>query len=67
MSDWSQNMRSNDTIMIWFMHYEKLKSSNLTQIDANTLIMDLTSILSLIPNLRDEKSAKCKSHSQLRT
>ena len=49
-------MYSNNNIyMIWFIQYKKLKSSNLTQIDAKTLIMDLTSILSLISSLRDEK------------
>ena len=37
------------------MQYKKLKSSNLTQIDVKTLIMDLTTILSLILDLRDEK------------
>ena len=49
-------MYSNNNIyMIWFIQYKKIKSSNLTQIDAKTLIMDLTSILSLISSLRDEK------------
>ena len=41
--------------IILFMQYKKLKSSNLTQIDVKTLIMDLTTILSLILDLRDEK------------
>ena len=52
--------------MIWFIQYKKLKSSNLTQIDYKTLIMDLTSILSLISSLRDEKNDKCKSYYQPR-
>ena len=64
--DWSQNIHSNNTYMIWFMQYKKLKSSNLTQIDAKTLVMDLTSILSLIPGLRDENNVKYKNHFQLR-
>ena len=51
--------------MIWFMQYKKLKSSNLTQIDVKTLVMDLTSILSLIPGLRDENNVKYKNHFQL--
>ena len=37
------------------MQYKKLKSSNLTQINGKTPIMDLTFILRLIPSLRDEK------------
>ena len=41
------------------MQYKNLKSSNLTQIDARTLVMDLTSILSLILGLRDEKEIIC--------
>ena len=45
---------------------KKLKSSNLTQIDAKTLVMDLTSIFNLIPNLRDEKNDKYKNHYQPR-
>ena len=56
----------NGTYMIWFMKYKKLKSSNLTQINVKTLLMDLTSILSLILGLRDKKNVKCKSHSQPR-
>ena len=50
------------------MQYKNLKSSNLTQIDARTLVMDLTSILSLILGLRDEKkNYLCKSHYQVST
>ena len=37
------------------MQRKKLKSSNLTEIHAKTLAMDLTSILSLIIGLRVEK------------
>ena len=48
------------------MQYKKLKSSNLTEINAKTLIIDLISILSLILGLRDEKNDKCKSHYQPR-
>ena len=57
-------MHSNDTYMIWFMQYKKLKSSNLTQIVVKTLVMDLTSILNLTSGLRYEKNNKCKSHYQ---
>ena len=41
--------------MIWFIQYKKSKSSNLTQIDTKTLVIDLIFILSLISGLRDEK------------
>ena len=37
------------------MQYKKYKPFNSTQIDAKTLFMDLTSILNLIPSLKDEK------------
>ena len=59
-------MHSNDIYMLWFIQYKKLKSSNVTQIDAKALFMDLTSILSLIPSLRDEENDKCKSYYQPR-
>ena len=52
--------------MIRFMQYKKLKPSNLTHIDAKTLVIDLTSILSIIPSLRDEKNDECRSHYQPR-
>ena len=43
------------------MQYKKLKSSNLTQINGKTPIMDLTFILR--PVLRDEKkNYQCKNH-----
>ena len=45
----------NDTYITRFIWYKKLKSSNLIQIDAKTLLMNLTYILSLILGLRDEK------------
>ena len=45
------------------MQYKKLKSSNFTQIDVKTLVMYLTSTLSLILDLKDEKNVKCKSYS----
>lgn len=48
-------MSFNDTYIARFIQYKKLKSSNLIQIDAKTLLMNLTSILSLILGLRDEK------------
>ena len=51
-------MWSNNTYMIWFMQYEKLTSSNLTQIDVKTLIMDRTYILSLISGLKEKKKYK---------
>ena len=52
--------------MIRFMQYKKLKPFNLTHIDAKTLVVDLTSILSIIPSLRDEKNDECRSHYQPR-
>ena len=48
------------------MQYKELISFDLTQIDAKILIMDLTSILSLILCLRDKQNTKFKSYSQAR-
>ena len=50
--------------MICFTQYTKLKLSNLTQINAKILVMDLKYILNLISCLREEKNASCKSYFQ---
>ena len=53
---------------IWYdlCNIKKKKLSNLTPIDVKTLIIDLTSILSLILGLQDEKNDKCKRYYQPR-
>ena len=43
---------------------KKVKLSNLTHINANTLPMDVAYILSLISSLNEENSASCRSHFQ---
>ena len=46
------------------MHYIKVWIPQLYLKDVKSLIIDLTSILSLILGLRDEKNVKYKSHFQ---
>ena len=47
--------------MIWFIQYKKHKLSNLTQIDAKTIVMNLISNLSLIQVQEMKKNYKYKS------
>ena len=51
--DWSQNMYSNSTCMIWFMQYKRLNLSKWTWIGFKGLVMDLTYILNLVLGLKD--------------
>lgn len=58
--DWNQSMCSSDTYMICFIQYKNLKSSNLAQIDAKTLVTDQTSILSRILGLKVKRVLSAK-------
>ena len=57
-TDWSQNMCSNGTYSIWFIHHQTLKSSYLTQIDAKALAMGLTCILEIYLRFKGRKGCK---------
>ena len=56
--DWSQTMCSNGTCLIWFMHHKTLKSSKLTQINANALAMSLNFILEIYIKFKGRKWCK---------
>lgn len=46
------------------MEYYKFKSPNLSKIDVKILTIDLTSILRLISNLKEENNVNYKSYFQ---
>ena len=61
--NWSKNMCSNSTYMIWYMQHKRLKLFKLTWIGAKVLVMDLTYTLSLISSSKEKKkntSYKCQ-------
>ena len=59
--NWSKNMCSNSTYMIWYMQHKRLKLFKLTWIGAKVLVMDLTYILSLISSSREKKKIQVTS------
>ena len=58
LTNWRQNMCSNGTYLILFMHHNILKSSNLIKIVAKALAMSLTCILEIYLGFKKRKRCK---------